>query len=72
MSESIHVGDEVEWKWGSGTRTGKVTERFESEVTRTIEGNEVTRKASRDEPAFLIEQEDGGRVLKSTTELEPR
>ena len=66
----INVGDEVAWNWGNGTATGTVKERFEDEVTRTIEGNEVTRHASSDEPAFLIEQDDGDEVLKSITELE--
>ena len=66
---AINVGDEVEWEWGSGTGTGKVTERFTERVTRTINGSEVTRKASEDDPAFLIEQDDGDEVLKSESEL---
>ncbi|MHA6344950.1 hypervirulence associated TUDOR domain-containing protein [Roseivivax sp. CAU 1761] len=66
---SYKVGDRVEWEWGNGTARGKITERFTQKVTRSIKGNEVTRKASEDEPAFLIEQEDGDRVLKSVTEL---
>lgn len=69
MSNEIRVGDEVEWNWGDGTARGKVTERFTSDVTRTIKGNEVTRNASSDDPAFLIEQDDGDEVLKSGSEL---
>ena len=69
MAYDIHVGDEVEWDWGSGTGTGTVKERFTEKVTRTIEGTEITRDASEDEPAYLIEQEDGDRVLKSVSEL---
>ena len=65
----IKVGDEVEWDWGNGTGTGKVTERFTEKVTRTIKGSEITRDADDDEPAFMIEQEDGDRVLKSGSEL---
>lgn len=53
----------------NGTGSGKVTERFTAKVTRTIKGNEVTREASEDEPAYLIEQDDGDEVLKSVTEL---
>lgn len=71
MAHDIHVGDTVEWNWGSGTGTGSVRERFTDDVTRTIDGTEVTRHASRDEPAYLVEQDDGLRVLKSTTELTP-
>jgi hypothetical protein len=70
MTYEIHIGDEVRWSWGSGTGTGKVAERFTSKVTRTIDGSAITRNASEDEPAYLIEQEDGGRVLKSSSELE--
>lgn len=69
MAYDIHVGDTVEWNWGQGTGTGTVTERFTDHVTRTIDGTEVTRDASTDDPAYLVEQEDGDRVLKSGSEL---
>ena len=46
-----------------------MTESFTDPVTRTIKGNEVKRNATEDDPAYLIEQEDGDRVLKSHTEL---
>lgn len=66
---SISVGDKVKWSWGNGTGTGEVVERFTDDVTRTIKGNEVKRTASEDEPAFMIKQDDGDRVLKSGSEL---
>lgn len=66
---AIEVGDTVSWDWGSGTGTGTVTERFTNRVSRTIEGSEVVRNASDEEPAFLIEQDDGDEVLKSASEL---
>ena len=62
-------GDKVEWNWGNGTGTGEVKEKFTSDVTRTIKGNEVSRNASQDDPAYLVEQEDGDQVLKSGSEL---
>ena len=71
MSDSISKNDRVKWSWGSGEAEGKVKEVFKDKVTRTIKGNEVTRKASSDEPAYLIEQDDGDRVLKSSSEVEP-
>lgn len=71
MAYDIHVGDRVEWNWGDGTGTGTVTERFTDRVTRKLDGSEITRNASSDEPAYLIEQDDGSRVLKSVTELSP-
>ena len=62
-------GDRVEWSWGNGTGTGKVTKRYTQKVTKKIKGSEITRDASEDEPAYLIEQEDGDEVLKSGSEL---
>jgi hypothetical protein len=62
-------GDRVEWNWGTGTGQGVVTEVFTERVTRRIKGKEITRNASRDEPACLVRQEDGDEVLKSVSEL---
>lgn len=64
-------GQKVSWNWGDGTGTGVVQKKYTSKVTRTISGTEVTRNASEDEPAYLIEQEDGDGVLKSGDELDP-
>ncbi|ABG32033.1 DUF2945 domain-containing protein [Roseobacter denitrificans] len=66
----ISVGDNVQWNWGNGKGRGKVTKRFTEDVTQTIKGSDVTRKADADCPAFLIEQEDGDEVLKSASEVE--
>ncbi|MHA6325515.1 hypervirulence associated TUDOR domain-containing protein [Roseivivax sp. CAU 1753] len=65
----LATGDRVEWDWGDGTAKGEIVERFTQDVTRTIKGTEVSRDASVNEPAFLIEQDDGDRVLKSVTEI---
>ena len=63
-------GDAVAWNWGNGKGTGKVTEVFADDVERTIDGTDVKRNASSDSPAYMIEQDDGDRVLKSESELE--
>lgn len=63
------IGSKVEWDWGTGTATGKVAEVFTERVERTIKGTRVTRDADKDNPAYLITQEDGDRVLKSHSEL---
>ena len=70
MADKYRQGTKVKWKWGNGYGHGKVSESFTEKVTRTISGSEVTRDASTDEPAYMIEQEDGDRVLKSHTEVE--
>ena len=66
----IREGTCVRWSWGDGHGEGTVTERFETSVTRTIDGNEVTRHGSREDPALLIEQGDGQIVLKLRSEVE--
>lgn len=62
-------GDRVAWSWGNGTGEGTVQAVYTEEVTKTIEGTEVTRKADGDNPAYLIQQDDDARVLKSESEL---
>ena len=62
-------GTAVEWEWGSGVATGTIRERFTRDVERSLEGTSVKRKATQDEPAYLIEQDDGDRVLKSHSEV---
>jgi hypothetical protein len=69
---AMRKGSKVSWSWGANTAHGKIVERFTARVTHTIKGTEVTRDASRKEPAYLIEQDDGDRVLKSRSELEAR
>lgn len=70
MTGSYKVGDSVKWKWGNGHGQGNITERFTDDVTRTIDGTKVIRNASDEEPAYLIEQADGDRVLKSHSEIQ--
>ncbi|MEQ5787477.1 DUF2945 domain-containing protein [Erythrobacter sp. NFXS35] len=70
MSEKFGKGQKVKWQWGSGEGRGKVVERFERDVTRTLKGSEITRHGSTDNPAYLIEQDDGDQVLKLGSELE--
>lgn len=64
-------GDKVKWSWGTGTGTGTgtITKVYTRKITRTIKGSEITRNASEDDPAYLIEQEDGDEVLKGETEI---
>lgn len=62
-------GDKVSWEWGKGTAEGTVAEKFTDRVTRKIKGKEITRNASKEEPAYLVEQEDGDSALKSESEL---
>lgn len=67
--QKFRVGTQVEWKWGRSKASGKISQRFTHDVERTIKGADIKRKANDEEPAYLIEQEDGSRVLKSQSEL---
>jgi Hypervirulence associated proteins TUDOR domain len=69
MARKYGVGAEVEWTWGGGKGRAKVEEVFTGKVTRTIKGTQVTRNASEDEPAYMLRQDDGARVIKSHSEL---
>jgi hypothetical protein len=62
-------GDKVKWNWGKGKAEGKIKEEFAKPVKKKIKGHEVTRNASEEEHAYLIEQENGAQVLKSESEL---
>lgn len=66
---SYRTGAHVKWTWGSGEGTGRIRERFEHEVERTLKGSRIKRNGSEDDPAYLIEQTDGDHVLKLGSEL---
>lgn len=66
----IREGSEVKWKWGNGTATGTVKKSYTKEVTKTIEGSEITRKGKEGDKALFIEQEDGSKVLKLESEVQ--
>jgi hypothetical protein len=70
MAGAFKVGSTVKWNWGSGTAEGKVADVFKRRVQRTIKGARIVRNGSEKEPAYLVEQEDGARALKSHSELE--
>lgn len=67
---SLRKGSKVSWTWGRGTATGTIVEIHKEKVTRTIKGKDITRNASADDPAYLVEQDDGDRVLKSASEVD--
>jgi hypothetical protein len=69
MTARAGKGAAVKWKWASGIAEGKVEERFERRVQRTLKGAKVVKNGSADNPALLIQQEDGARVLKLRSEL---
>ena len=66
--KGYNVGDKVAWDWGNGTGAGTIKQVYTQKRTVKIKGEEVTREASEEEPAYLIEQDDA-EVLKGQSEL---
>ncbi len=62
-------GTSVQWKWGSGIAHGKIAEIHGEPVEKTIKGEKIKRNGTADNPALMIEQEDGGKVLKLKSEV---
>ena len=65
----MRKGSKVSWKYGTGTATGKIESVHKESITRTIKGSEITRNGTADNPAYVIVQDDGDRVLKLKSEV---
>jgi hypothetical protein len=66
----MRKGQKVQWNWGNGKGEGKIIDVFHERVERKIKGEDIVRNGSKDDPAYLIEQEDGDHVLKLQSELD--
>jgi hypothetical protein len=64
------IGDSVRWKWASGHGEGTIEDRFERRVQRTLKGSRVVKNGSSRNPALLIRQDNGAKVLKLQSELD--
>ena len=69
MTKTFRAGMRVRWNWGQGVGRGRICERFDRHVERTIEGSLIRRNGSPDNPAYLISADNGGQVLKLGSEL---
>ena len=67
---AIRCGSKVRWKWGSSWAEGTISEVHHDSVTRTTQGEEVTRNGSDDDPAYVITQDDDTVVLKLASEVQ--
>jgi hypothetical protein len=66
----IKIGDRVRWDGDTGAQQGAVSEIVTESVIRSLQGEEVTRHGTPDNPALIIEQEDGRAVMKLASEVE--
>lgn len=65
----MRKGTQVIWKYGTGTATGKIEEVHKTAVEKTIKGSAIHRHGTPDNPAFVIVQDNGDRVLKLKSEV---
>ena len=71
MGTAFSKGDDVKWNWGQGQAEATVKEVHTERVERTIDGKKKTRNGSDDNPAYVLEQSNGQKVLKLHSELMP-
>ena len=67
----MRKGTKISWKYGTGTATGKIESVHKEPVSRTIKGSEIYRNGSLTDPALVIIQDNGDRVLKLRSEVKP-
>lgn len=69
MTKTYQTNTWVQWDWGNGSAEGYVRGVFREKVSRTLQGSKVTRNGSDTDPAYLIEQNNGDKVLKLHSEV---
>ncbi|MET0252057.1 MAG: DUF2945 domain-containing protein [Novosphingobium sp.] len=65
MADELHKGDAVSWKSHGGEAHGKVVRKLTSPME--IKGHKVA--ASKDNPEFLVETEEGKRAAHKPAAL---
>jgi hypothetical protein len=66
----MRKGTKVSWKYGTGTATGKIEEVHKESLTRKLKGHDITRHGTPDNPALVIVQDSGERVVKLKSEVQ--
>ena len=63
-------GTKVFWKWGKGKVKGTVKEVYFHTIEKEIKGKQIKRKASAENPAYFIKEDNKDKyVLKLHSEL---
>ncbi|MGI8637968.1 MAG: DUF2945 domain-containing protein [Segetibacter sp.] len=62
-------GDKVHWNWGKSQAERKIIEKSEKTIEKKIKGTVVKRKGSKEEPSYVIKQDNGNEAVKSESEL---
>ena len=69
MTKTYSKNDKVKWEWGSGTASGTVETVSFTTTHIQSKGSKITRNGTEDDPAVIIKQDDGTKVLKLASEL---
>jgi hypothetical protein len=69
LSPPMRKGTKVSWKYGTGTATGKIESVHKESITRKLKGHDITRNGSADDPALVIVQDNGDKVIKLQSEV---
>lgn len=70
MTNIYRKASKVSWKWGNGVAHGIIKEIYHSEVEKEIKGSKIKRNASKQNPAYYIQEEGkDAHVLKLKSEL---
>jgi uncharacterized protein involved in tolerance to divalent cations len=69
---TLKKGVKVYWNWAGKNAEGIIQEIFTKTVERKIKNTIVVRHGTYENPAILIEQEDGDEVLKLASELKEK
>lgn len=69
MTTTFNTGDRVWWNWGPGTGEATVVEVHTTRVERELKGSTTVRNGTEDNPAYVLEQSTGQRILKLHSEL---
>ena len=61
-------GDEISWKWGSQHPSGPVKEvKDDGAQVKTKKGSTISKDASKDNPAIVIETASGNNAVKKVS-----
>ena len=69
IGEHIDTGDNVTWNWAKGTAQGKVVEWSSASLSFVSDGETFFMDGTAENPVYLLEKENGERVLKQLSEL---
>ena len=66
----FNIGDRVSWQVGSRRARGQIKTKYLYTVTKRVREGAITQRGSEEDPALLIECDDGSEELRLESEVE--